>query len=67
MADETTTTRNRKKAAFKASEHDKKIKENPKTAIRERLCFVITKNKGDSWADDLYACGRIADLQRVYH
>ncbi len=35
--------------------------------LNKRLCFVITKNKSNSWVDDLYSCGHLADLNRVYH
>lgn len=33
----------------------------------ERLCFVITKNKQNSWADDLYACELIRKGDHVYN
>ena len=67
MADETDTRRDMKKASTQTKVHGKQLKKDPKPAINQRLCFVITKNKSNSWADDLYACGRIADLNRVYH
>ncbi|GEM_PF-6335615 len=56
-----------KKVLLHAQEHEKKLKKKPKPPINEKLCFVITQNKSNSWADDLYACGRIAELNRVYH
>jgi hypothetical protein len=67
MADETDAKRDVKKASFQVREHGKKPKKKPTPERNEKLCFVITKNKSNSWADDLYACGRIADLNRVYH
>ena len=66
MADETASRRNSKKISLQKQTPGKKPK-NKKAAIPEKLCFVITKNKSNSWADDLYACGRIADQTRVYH
>jgi len=33
----------------------------------ERLCFVITKSKSSSWAEDLYDCGYITERNRVYN
>jgi hypothetical protein len=35
--------------------------------VNEPLCFIITKCQSNSWADDLYQCGRFEDLRRVYH
>ena len=66
MADETASRRNRKKPSLQKQNPGKNPK-NKKTAVPEKICFVITKNKSNSWADDLYACGRIADQTRVYH
>ena len=66
MADETASRRNSKKISLQKQNPGKKPK-NKKAALPEKLCFVITKNKSKSWADDLYACGRIADQTRVYH
>jgi hypothetical protein len=34
---------------------------------KEPLCFIITKCQSNSWADDLYQCGRFDDSRRVYH
>ncbi len=43
------------------------IKKIIRPNLNKRLCFVITKNKSNSWADDLYYCSHLADLNRVYH
>ena len=67
MTDEFDTRRDVKSAPLHAPEQKKKLKKKSKKKVNERFCFVITKHKSDSWADDLYACGRIADLNRVYH
>lgn len=32
-----------------------------------RLCFVITKNKSSSWAEDLADFTSLAELNRVYN
>ena len=32
-----------------------------------RLCFVITKNKSSSWAEDLSDFTSLAELNRVYN
>jgi hypothetical protein len=66
MADETASRRNSIKTSLQKLNPGKK-KKKKKAAVPEKLCFVITKNKSNSWADDLYACGRIADQTRVYH
>ncbi|MFH0781905.1 MAG: hypothetical protein V2B20_08130 [Pseudomonadota bacterium] len=67
MADEIDTGRVIGKASFQVHESGKIQKKTVKQATHERLCFIITKNKSNSWADDLYACGHIADLNRIYH
>jgi hypothetical protein len=67
MADDTGAKQDMKKASLQIREKGKKPKKKTTPDRNERLCFVITKNKSNSWADDLYACGRIADLNRVYH
>lgn len=35
--------------------------------VSEPLCFIITKSQSNSWADDLYQCGRLDDSRRIYH
>lgn len=43
-------------------------KERPRSFTgSERLCFIITKNQTNSWADDLYQYGRLDDFRRVFH
>jgi len=32
-----------------------------------RLCFVITKNKNNSWVDDLHAQEQLNRMERVFH
>jgi hypothetical protein len=67
MADDTGAKQDITKALHPIREKGKKPKKTTTPDNGERLCFIITKNKSNSWADDLYACGRIADLNRVYH
>ncbi len=68
MKDETKTDQDMKIAASHVRDLVKMPKKRqPKPAENKRLCFVITKNKSNSWVDDLYACGRITDLNRVYN
>lgn len=67
MTDEIDTRRAIKKASFQVQESGLILKKITKPATKKRLCFIITKNKSNSWADDLYACGHIADLNRIYH
>jgi len=33
----------------------------------ERLCFVITKRRSYSWADDLHSCECSKELDKIYH
>ena len=40
---------------------------NEKLDSRRRFCFVITKNKSSSWAEDLADFTSIAVLNRVYN
>lgn len=67
MADEADAARKTKKSPFFGQDSVTRQKEKAQLPGNEKLCFVITKQKSASWADDLYACGRIADLNRVYH
>ena len=32
-----------------------------------RVCFVITRNRQDSWVEDLYACDQLRRGDMVYH
>jgi hypothetical protein len=32
-----------------------------------RVCFIITKNKNNSWVDDLHAQEQLNKMERVYH
>ena len=67
MADEPNQRRKSIKVASQTQGVGKKRKRAAKLKGNEKFCFVITKNNSNSLADDLYACGRIADLTRVYH
>lgn len=33
----------------------------------QRLCFIITKRRSSSWADDLYSCECRKELDKIYH
>jgi len=32
-----------------------------------RLCFIVTKNKRRTWAEDLYACELKKQEEQIYH
>jgi hypothetical protein len=64
MEDEIERIRDALKSPLPIPEQKKKI---VLPNLNKRLCFVITKNKSNSWVDDLYSCGHLADLNRVYH
>jgi hypothetical protein len=32
-----------------------------------RVCFIITKNKNNSWVDDLHAQEQLNKMERVFH
>lgn len=38
-----------------------------KSTTDGRLCFVITKNKSSSWAEDLYDCISVTERTRIYN
>ena len=57
---------NRKETCFnKLEPAPQVISERPLTC--GKTCFVITRNKSCSWAEDLYECRSIADRTRVYN
>lgn len=67
MEDEFDILRDLALPSIKKFEKQSKPHETWVPKVNERFCFVITKNKSNSWADDLYACGHISERTRVYN
>lgn len=47
----------------KTAKANKTIKTKPKARMR----FIITKNKNNSWVEDLYTQEQLNQMERVYH
>ena len=43
------------------------IKQPPRPKDSNRVRFIITKNKYNSWVDDLHALEQLNQVERVYH
>lgn len=43
------------------------IKQPPRQKTSNRVRFIITKNKNNSWVDDLHALEQLNQVERIYH
>ena len=67
MADDFSNLRNFKDPLFKTTENSVDVQQ---TTIRKpgtRMLFIITKNKNNSWVDDLHAQAQLNQIKQVYH
>ncbi len=67
MADDFSNLRDLKKDLFQSSENGAGIKQTINFGHSERVCFVITKKKQNSWVDDLDAREKLNQITRIYH
>ena len=67
MADDFNNLRNLKKPLFQTSEGIVNIKKNTTQKANTRIRFIITKNKTNSWIEDIHAQAQLDVLERVYH
>jgi hypothetical protein len=67
MADDFSNLRNLKKPLFQITENVVDIKQTTRPKPSTRIRFIITKNKNNSWVDDLHAQEQLNQMERVYH
>ncbi len=67
MADDFSNLRNLKKPKSKIAENSVDPKLIPRKKASMRVCFIITKNKNNSWVEDLHALAQLNEIERVYH
>ena len=67
MADDISNLRNFKKPLKKIAENSIDIKHTPRPKAVSRVRFIITKNKNNSWVEDLHAQAQLNEIERVYH
>lgn len=66
MADDFNNLRKPKKKPLQAAEKVIDIKP-ARLKPSNRVCFIITKNKNNSWVDDLHALEQLNLAERIYH
>jgi hypothetical protein len=67
MADDFSNLRNPKKPLFHITENIIDLKQTNRQKPNNRIRFIITKNKNNSWVDDLHAQALLNQIERVYH
>ena len=67
MADDFSNLRNFKDLFLATTKDLAKIKETTTQKPSPRIRFIITKNKNNSWVDDLHAQAQLNQMQRIYH
>ena len=67
MADDFSNLRNLKKPLKKIAENSIDVKLTPRPKADIRVRFIITKNKNNSWVEDLHAQAQLNEIERVYH
>ncbi len=56
-----------KKKLLPTAENVVDIKQPPRLKSANKIRFIITKNKNNSWVDDLHALEQLNLVERVYH
>lgn len=56
-----------KKKLVQTTENIVDIKQPPRLKSANQIRFIITKNKNNSWVDDLHALEQLNLVERVYH
>ena len=67
MADDFNNLRNLKNPLFKTTENFVDIKKTTVPKPSSKMRFIITKNKNNSWVEDLHAQAQLNLLERIYH
>lgn len=67
MADDFKNLRKSKKKPVQPVDNGVDIKPPPHQKIANRVRFIITKNKNNSWVDDLHALEQLNQVERIYH
>ena len=67
MADDFNNLRKPKKKQLQPTENVVEIKQPAHLKSTNRMRFVITKNKNNSWVDDLHALEQLNLAERVFH
>jgi hypothetical protein len=67
MEDDLNKLINLKEPPFQPPKDVVKIKQTTSRKPSTRMCFIITKNKSNSWIDDLHAQEQLNQMERVYH
>jgi hypothetical protein len=56
-----------KEPFFQTPENVADTKQSPQPKYGTGMRFIITKNKNNSWAEDLHAQEQLNQMDRVYH
>ena len=67
MPDDFSNLINFKDPLLATTEDLAQIKETTTRKPNNNIRFIITKNKNNSWVDDLHAQAQLNQLQRIYH
>ena len=67
MSDDFSNLRKLKKPLFQPGENVIAIKQTTRPKSVPKVRFVITRNKNNSWVDDLHAQEQLNLLERIYH
>jgi hypothetical protein len=67
MADDFSNLRNFRDPLLATTKDLAQIKETTTRKPSPKIRFIITKNKNNSWVDDLHAQAQLNLQQRIYH
>jgi hypothetical protein len=67
MEDDLNKLINIKEPLFQPAKDVVKVKQITSRKPSTRMRFIITKNKNNSWVDDLHAQEQLNQMERVYH
>ncbi len=67
MADDLKNLRKSKKKLLPPVDNGVDREPPPRRKIANQVRFIITKNKNNSWVDDLHALEQLNQMERIYH
>lgn len=67
MADDFSNFEKIEEPFFQTPENVADTKQSPRLKFGTGMRFIITKNKNNSWAEDLHAQEQLNQMDRVYH
>jgi len=67
MEDDFSNLRNLKDQPFINSEDLADIKQTTAPKPIDKMRFIITNNRNNSWVDDLHAQAQLNQVKRIYH